>query len=144
MIDEELINRGLHNILGENRPPKKCTDDSNWDEAKFIKGTFEGKGWWEVSIEDWTPDIVLDSLYFFYPDCLRYYFPVFLKWIIFNYDYADAVRDCILDGIHSSNGLIEFELGEPAETIQFNKDESSAIRYLLALLMERRKRGRWE
>ena len=134
MIDEKLINRDLHSILGKIQPLEKCVEDSKWDVTTFIKDTFEGKGWWEVSIDNWTPDIVLDSLYFFYPECLKYYFPVLLKWVIFNYDYADAVGDCILDNIHSSNGFMEFELGKPAETIQFNKDESLAILYLLDLL----------
>jgi len=139
MIDEELINRDLQSILGKSQPLEKCVEDSKWDAAVFIKDTFEGKGWWEVSIENWTPDIVFDSLFFFYPKCLKYYFPVLLKWVIFNYDYADAVRDCILDNIHSLNGFMEFKLGEPVETIQFNKNESLAIRYLLDILEKQEK-----
>lgn len=134
MLNEEYVNRKLKEILDEKEPINKCVDDSSWEEVKFIRDTFEGKRWWEVEIDNWIPDVVIDALYFIHPECLRYHFPVLLKWVIFNYDYADAARDCILGGINESNDLIEFGLREPVETIHFSKKESMAIQFLLEII----------
>lgn len=137
MRKEYNFDSKLMEVFGGNPPPiEGCTDGSSWDAAIFIRSTFEGKNWWDVSLENWCPDTFNEALYYFSTECLSYYFPSFLKWVISYFDYADAARDSLINKIELSNNMASFNRGEPFEIIEFNVEQSTVIRYFLEVTRE--------
>ncbi len=138
MNEEYDFESKLLAVFGANPPPaENCTDGSSWDAAIFIRSIFEGENWWDVSLENWSPDTFNEALYYFTSECLSYYFPVFLKWVIRYFDHADAARDSLIDKIEFLGNKVRFNRGEPFDIIDFSPEQSTVIRHFLDITREK-------
>jgi|GEM_PF-5387076 len=137
MIDEVKLNLKLRSVFDVGTPPsRKCTDDSSWDAAKFIRSTFDGKTWLEVDCSNWDSEIFNEALYYFSEECLSYYFPAFIKWLVACDDDCDAVRDSFISNFETTGKAMVFNLGKPFRTVKFNNEQTNTIQYILLAVYE--------